>query len=225
VTLRKRIACLHTAAGNIALFEAAAVDLALDLRHLVRAHLLAAAEQAGGLTPSIVEETEAALRAAAGDADFVLLACSTLGPVADGLRAKVPTLRIDRALAEAAVKKGGRVAVLYTFPGTAQASGDLFREVAAGTEAEIDLQLVPGAWDLFKEGDQQQYLAMIADAADRAFAAGAASVAFAQASMAPAAGLCVKGTPLTSPRASLLKAMQGGRMNDAGRHGKIAPCQ
>ncbi|MBK8159274.1 MAG: Asp/Glu racemase [Rhodospirillaceae bacterium] len=209
MTARKRVACLHTAASNIPLFDAAAADLALDLRHLVRADLLADAEQAGGLTPSIVEATEAALRVAAGDADFVLLACSTLGPIADGLRTKVPTLRIDRALAEAAVKTGGRVAVLYTFPGTAQASGDLFREVAAGTEAKIDLQLVAGAWDRFKAGDQQRYFAMIADAADRAFAEGAASVAFAQASMAPAAGLCVKGTPLTSPRASLLKAVGG----------------
>jgi hypothetical protein len=146
VRVRRRIACLHTAASNIPLFDAAAADLALDLHHVVRADLLAAAEQAGGLTPGIIDATEAALRDAAHDADVVLLACSTLGPVADGLRTSVPTLRIDRALAEAAVKAGGKVVVLYTFPGTAQASGDLFREVAMGTDAAIDLQLVPKDW-------------------------------------------------------------------------------
>ncbi len=206
---RKRIACLHTAASNVAHFDAAADGLELELKHIVRADLLLAAEKAGGLTDAITGGTVAALVAAAADADFVLLACSTLGPIADGFKGAVPTLRIDRALAEAAIGRGGRVVVLYTFPGTAQATGDLFREVAANGRAEIDMQLVAGAWDIFKAGDQARYGALIAGASDQAHRDGATSVAFAQASMAPATTLCRGPQPLTSPRASLLAAAAG----------------
>jgi hypothetical protein len=201
----RRVACLHTADSNIAIFDMAAAGLDLALRHTVRADLLAAAEKAGGLTPDIVTATETALRLASEDADIVLLACSTLGPVADRMRLSVPVRRIDRALAEAARDQAasGRIAVLYTFPGTRDATEALFREVAG--EA-VEMRLVEGAWDAFKSGDRAAYLALIAAAADDAVAQGVASVAFAQASMAPAYSICRRAKPLTSPYASLAAA-------------------
>ena len=48
------IACLHTATSNIALFDHAAQSLELPphtLSHIVMPHLLAEAEQSGGMTP------------------------------------------------------------------------------------------------------------------------------------------------------------------------------
>ena len=209
--MRRRIACLHTAESNIHHFDRAAEGLRLDLRHKVRADLLRVAQSAGTLTPDLVAATAEALLELAGEADLVLLTCSTLGPIADHLDATVPIRRADRALAEEAVaeagwKGGGRVAILYTLPTTAQATGALFREVAKGSGIEIDLSLVAGAWDAFKADDQQLYTALIAAAADRAFSDGAAVVALAQASMAPAADLCRGGVALASPKASLLMA-------------------
>ncbi len=50
-----RIACLHTAESNVAIFEAARPD-GVRLRHAVRPDLLAAAE-AEGLTPEIAAAT------------------------------------------------------------------------------------------------------------------------------------------------------------------------
>lgn len=212
MTPPRRVACLHTAASNVAIFEEAATGLNLDLHHIVRADLLAAAIEAGDLDTAVIRDTETVLRDAAKGADFVLLACSTLGPIADRITSPVPMLRIDRALAElavavAAAAPGGRVVVLYTFPGTRQATEELFCEVASGTNAIIDMQLVAGAWDLFQVGDQQRYGAVIAAAADDALAAGAASIAFAQASMAPAVALCRAAKPLTSPQAALRAAL------------------
>ena len=204
----RRVACLHTADGNIAIFDAAAQGLPLTLRHVLRSDLLAAAEVAGGLTPDIIAATEIALRQAAVGADIVLLACSTLGPIADRIRLSVPVRRIDRALAEAAfaAARGGRIAVLYTFPGTRAATEALFREVAGDA---VEMQLVDGAWEKFKSGDRASYLAMIAAAADDV-AARAASVAFAQASMAPAEALCRAARPLNSARSSLEAAAHPG---------------
>ena len=204
--MRKRVTCLHTAISNIVIFDAAAIGLGLVLHHIVRADLLVAAEQAGGLTDHVTTTTKAALHDAAGHTDVVLLTCSTLGPVADEVSNSVPIMRVDRALAEAAVKQGGRVTVICTAPTTLRATEDLFRAAASATDAVIDMQLVAGAWDVFQSGNQARYCAMIATATDRAFENGAVNVALAQASMAPAADLCRQGSLLTSPRAGLLAA-------------------
>jgi len=74
-----RIACLHTAASNAAVFDAAC-PAGVTLSHAVRSDLLAAAEVAGGLTTEIALETAAALRRLEGDR--VLLTCSTIGAAA-----------------------------------------------------------------------------------------------------------------------------------------------
>jgi len=66
-----RIACLHTAASNISVFETAAKALGIGagvLRHEVRADLLAAAENAGHLSADICASTASALLALAEQA-------------------------------------------------------------------------------------------------------------------------------------------------------------
>lgn len=200
-----RIACLHTADSNIAVFEKAAGQRGLTLTHKVRADLLADALQAGGLNAAIAGRTEHALLELTGQADAVLLTCSTLGPVAEDTasRTSAPILRVDAALAQQAVHGGGKVVVLCAVETTLGPTGMLFEKAAQQTQAIIDMRLVPGAWSAFLAGQTEQYLAMIAGAADQAFGEGIKVVALAQASMAGAAALCRKGTPLTSPSAGL----------------------
>src|SRR5262249_18519034 len=83
----------------------------------------------------------------------------------------------------------------------------LFEAAARPSGTAVEIRLVPDAWDAFKEGTQDRYRAMIAEAADQAFREGAQTVALAQASMAGAAGLCREGRPLASPIAGLKAAM------------------
>lgn len=200
-----RIACLHTAESNVAVFAGIAAQRGLTLTHQVRADLLAEAMQAGGVTAEIATRTGEALLDLTHDADAVLLTCSTLGGVADDIagKASVPVLRVDAALARQAVSQGGKVAVLCAAETTLGPTGVLFEKAAQQTGAVIDLRLVPGAWTAFTAGETQQYLAMIAAAADQAFSDGIKTVALAQASMADAAKLCRNGTPLSSPSAGL----------------------
>jgi hypothetical protein len=84
------------------------------LHHMVRADLLAAAENAGGLTSEIADKTRAELLSLAEDADAVILTCSTLGPAVDGIDAvsSKPILRTDAALATTAAQRGGKIVVL-----------------------------------------------------------------------------------------------------------------
>ena len=205
------IALLHTAAGNAAVFDAALDELGVALRHAVRPDLLAAAEAAGGLTPDIAARTEAELRALAGEADAVLLTCSTLGPAAEAADWPVPVLRVDTALARQAAAGSGRLAVLYTAPTTREPTRMLFEAAARGTGTAVAMQLVPDAWDAFHLGAMDLYLALIARSAEAARDGGADRVALAQASMAGAARLVRGPTPLTSPAAGLRAALDAAR--------------
>jgi hypothetical protein len=211
-----RIACLHTVESNIDAFAVANGEV--ELRHEVRADLLARAEAAGRLTEEIADETRKALLALGEDADAVLLTCSTLGPAAAmaAPATTVPVLRVDEALARQATASGGRVVVLCAVETTIAPTRALFEKAAAGTGATIDVQLVPGAWTEFKAGRTDRYHAAIAAAADAAFHDGASAVALAQASMAGAAALCRKGKPLASPAIGLAAAIEAARLRARG---------
>ena len=219
-----RIACLHTADSNIAVFEAAARQLGLAggaLHHEVRPDLLAAAEQAGMVTPEIAAQTAEALLRLSNGADAVILTCSTLGPVVETVAAQSAILisRADAALAKRAVSAGGRVVVLCAVGTTVPPTTQLFTQAAKTAPAcEIDVRLVMGAWALFKAGDLGGYHAAIAAAADQAYVEGATVVALAQSSMAGAA-LLVKSepTPLTGPETALAAAVAASRTSPQAR--------
>lgn len=203
----KTIACLHTAAGNLAVFDAACPPGA-RLTHTLREDLLQDAEAAGGLTDSIAQRTADALDAlATPGVDAVLLTCSTVGPGAALARAGIPVLRVDAALAETATRGGGKVVVLCAVETTVGPTRAIFAEAAARHGASLDVRLVPGAWAAFRGGDPARYHAIIAAAADAAFAEGAAEVALAQASMSGAVALAKGRKPLASPPVGLAAAL------------------
>lgn len=201
------IACLHTAAGNRAVFEAACPP-GVTLTHALREDLLKDAEAAGGLTAEITARTAAALEALAQPGvDAVLLTCSTVGPGAAAARAAIPVLRVDAALAEAATRGGGRVVALCAVETTVEPTRALFAEVAARNGATLEVRLVPDAWAAFRAGDAAGYHAIVARAAEAAFAEGADQVALAQASMTGAVALCRGRKPLASPPVGLAAAI------------------
>lgn len=208
-----KIACLHSAHSNIAVFEAAARQLGLadgTLLHEVQPQWLALAEQAGGLTADIEHGVRTALLQLAQQADAVMLTCSTLGPAVSGAAqaSAVPLLRVDAALAAQAVEHGGRVLALCAVETTLQPTLALFSAAASGSGIEVEVRLVPGAWALFKAGDGEGYLEAIADAASAAYAEGFSLVVLAQASMAGASERVSNGPPpLSSPVAGLARAV------------------
>ncbi len=124
----------------------------------------------------------------AEDVAAVLLTCSTLGPAVKLVRAPIPVLRADAALAVVASRGGGRVVALCALETTLAPTRALFAEAAGRHGASLAVRLVPGA-------------------ADADFAAGADRVALAQASMAGAAAPCRRGTPLISPGVGLASAL------------------
>lgn len=207
-----RITCLHTADSNIAVFANAALELGLSSHqflHVSRPDLLAAAEQAGGLTEAIRQQTASVLLKLSEDADRVLLTCSTLGAAATlaSESTAVPVLRVDQALAEQAMQTAGNIVALCAVETTVKPTQQLFEQVTKHPQAQLEVRLVPGAWAKFRQGDLAGYLQSVAAAADAAFMQGAACVVLAQASMTGAAQLTQMGKPLTSPECGLRAAV------------------
>jgi len=194
------IACLHTAADNAAIFDAAAGALpggALRLTHHIRPDLLREP------MPDTLAEAASLLRALTRDADAVLLTCSTIGAAA-GLAGggTCPVLRADAALAEAAARSGDTVQVLYAAPTTLEPTRRLFEAAASRTGASIQMRFIEGAWALFLAGETGAYHAAIVGAAQGL----EGRIVLAQASMAGAAALMQHASPLTVPGIGVMAA-------------------
>lgn len=123
-------------------------------------------------------------------ADVVMLTCSSIShlaaPTAEAVG--IPVLRIDEAMADAAVRAGDRVAVLATLPTTLTPTLGLLRERAelAGRSPEFVSEVVEGAFEAVASGDRATHDRLVAGAIER-LATDADVVVLAQASMASAA--------------------------------------
>ncbi|WP_433793214.1 hypothetical protein [Actinoplanes sp. CA-252034] len=120
--------------------------------------------------------------------------------------ARVPVVRLDRPMAEAAVAAGDRIAVVATVESTLEPTIALIRSVA-----DRPVTLIPSpcltAWRHFEAGDPTAYDEEIA-AHVRTIAGTADVIVLAQASMAGAAAL-LPGLPvLTSPRSAVEAAIR-----------------
>lgn len=209
------LAFLHTAAVHVPTFEALVERMApgLAANHRVDEALLADAQRLGADDPATVARVHRAIRALADEgAAVVVCTCSTLGEAAE----RTPTggrfaaLRIDRAMADAAVALGPNVLIVAALESTLDPTTRLIAEsaAAAGTDTRIRLCLVPGAWAHFLAGDSARYVDAIVQAVIE-HAHEADAIVLAQASMAPAVqplaerGIAVLASPELGVQAAL----------------------
>ena len=204
------IACLHTAASNIALFDEAAQTLGLPataLSHIVMPHLLAEAELSGAMTTEQQQRLDQLLHSLTPWFDAILITCSTLGPVADSFIADdhhCPVYRTDRMLADHLHQMAEPSLVLCAAESTLAATRALFCPPGLASERQPQVELIPHAWAAFKAGDHQRYHALIGEAVEQGRAQGAQQVALAQVSMAAAANsMRAEVRPLTIPQLAL----------------------
>lgn len=207
------IACLHTAASNIAIFDQAAASLGMApgaLSHLVMPHLLAEAELSGGMTGEQQARLTALLHSLTPWFDTILITCSTLGAVADNFQNPAndcAVWRTDGMLAEEVHLRAGKSVVLCAAESTLASTTALFCPPARdGNQPEV--RLIPDAWATYKAGDQLGYRRLIKEAVELARQQGAAQVALAQVSMAIAAqDFSEDQRPLTSPQLALQRCL------------------
>ena len=185
------LAFLHTAQVHVPTFERLVRDIAPDLRvrHVVREDLLADARAVGVDDAGLVARVHHAMHeAASGGATVVVCTCSTIGAVAEQTPAgeAFTAQRIDRAMADRAVRMGPRVLIVAALESTLAPTTALVLSAAqdAGVVVQPRQLLVEQAWSQFQSGDIAGYVGTLAQAI-RAEADGADVVVLAQASMAP----------------------------------------
>ncbi|MFQ5765548.1 MAG: aspartate/glutamate racemase family protein, partial [Rhodospirillales bacterium] len=126
--------------------------------------------EAGALTDAFTERMAKLIGYGAGcGAEAVLFTCSAFGAAIEAARsdARIPVLKPDEAMIEAALSQGPRIGALATFEPTIPS---LAAELAAAAEAralkpEITLRHVPGALDALRARRPEEHDRLIADAA------------------------------------------------------------
>lgn len=125
--------------------------------------------------------------AATAGADAVMVTCSTLGPAVTLVQQMFdfPVIRVDEAMAEAAVRAGQRLGVLATLRTTLEPTTALLREKAILAERKVELVecLCDGAFEAVLAGDTATH-DRIVSAALLDEMSGMDAVVLAQASMA-----------------------------------------
>lgn len=206
---------LHTAAAHRSRFDAILRELAppgVTWVHGVREDLLhdALAEVPDARQAASISTALADLRAKG--AAQILCTCSSIGGLAEmvGERVQIPTLRVDRPMAERAIAAGRQILVVACLTSTLVPTAALLRDcaAAAGRQVEIETMLLPTAWRWFQDGDEAAFHRAIAAAVLDAPPA-VDVVVLAQASMAPAAALLaqMQAPVFTSPRLGVEAAL------------------
>lgn len=186
------IAFLHTADVHIPTFQklVESIDASIRVRHDVYVKLLSDAV-AHGLTTKLGDQVNEAMTLAADTgAKVVVCTCSTIGGIAEKTQQanSVCSMRIDRAMADQAVKSSQRILVVAAVESTLEPTRALLDEslIKAGANPEISLQLIEGAWPLFEAGRLDEYYECIENYIKQQ--EGYDCTVLAQASMAPVAG-------------------------------------
>ncbi|MBS4220892.1 Asp/Glu/hydantoin racemase [Bacillus sp. FJAT-49711] len=147
-------------------------------------------------------------------ADIILNACSSVGELVDiaGKVVKVPIVRIDKAMAEEAIKRGTKIGVIATLSTTMNPTLNLLKATAKKREKKVDFlpDLVEEAYKLLISGDQKghddllvEHMSNLSERSD--------IVVLAQASMARAVPLLAKKQQrkfLTSPKFGIMSVKQ-----------------
>ena len=190
--MRPEIVFLHTSPLHVPTFATLvkAIDPTLRIAHRVVESLLSDAQRLGADDPILTARVHAAMLAAAKTgAAIVVCTCSSIGGCAE----RTPTedrfqaLRIDRAMADRAVRLGPGILIVAALESTLAPTIALIRESATDLNLPVDIESVvaSGAWPLFINGRHDEYVNRIAQTV-RAYSGTATVVVLAQASMAPA---------------------------------------
>jgi Asp/Glu/hydantoin racemase len=159
-----RLALVHTVGSLEPVFRELVAELAPDaeVTSTVDEDLLGETIAAGSIPNATADRLEGHLRAAVeAGADLVLVTCTSMGPAVDTIVRERgwPVLRVDEAMADAAVRRGRRVGVVATLATTLRPTADLIRRraEAAGQPIALESVLVDGAFAAQKSGDLETH--------------------------------------------------------------------
>jgi aspartate/glutamate racemase len=186
----------------------------VEVRHVVDDSLLAEVLANDGVTPAVRSRMKAYYRAAeTAGADLIFNQCSSVGEAADAAAkaVRVPVVKVDAAMAEAACRTGARIGVVATLGTTLGPTCRLIESTARRMKKKVKVVrcLVRGAFKVLIGGDRPRHNRMVIEAI-RALANRVDVIVCAQGSMiAILPELGETSVPvLTSPRLGVTHAIE-----------------
>lgn len=158
--MAKKLALIHTSPTLTPMFTALCSKFMpeTDIFHMVDESLIKDTIREGRLQRATMRRLLGTIESAnMAGADTVMVTCSSMGPaiaIAQQLF-DFPVIRIDEAMAEAAVRSGRKIGVMATLRTTLEPTIALLKEKAAdaGRDIEIVDSLCDGAFDAVLDGD------------------------------------------------------------------------
>jgi Asp/Glu/hydantoin racemase len=202
-----RIALIHALKHSIVPIEASFARLWPDakLMNLLDDSLSSDLARDGKLSDAMTERfLKIGRYVTSTGSDAILFTCSAFGPCIEAVareHAPMPVLKPNEAMIEQAVKQGGKIGLLSTFPPTL---ASMPREFPSSVE--VVPKLAEGAMAALDRGDRAEHDRIVVDASKDL--RGCDVVALAQYSMAPAAAMVAEATGrpvLTTPDSAVAK--------------------
>ena len=164
----KTVFVLHTSFALVDMLGKMFTEQMPEVRvvNIVDDSLLADVRAAGHVTPSVTRRMlgYATLAQSAG-ADVIFNTCSSVGEVADQMRAvvDVPVVKIDESMAEQALSYGNRIAVVATVPTTLGPTARMVERIARAKNRPVQVKehLAEGAFDALMNGDAARHDEMV----------------------------------------------------------------
>ncbi|WP_318388330.1 aspartate/glutamate racemase family protein [Enterobacter sp.] len=186
----KKIALFHTSAATLPVMQQLIGDIMpqADVMHIVEDSMIKEVMKAGGVTPDIAARIAGYVQVAekAGCAIF-MTACSSIGTAVESCQFMTPLqlARIDSAMVDDAIARGGRIAVLATVATTLAPTLAFVERKAqeSGKSLKITSLLMEEAFHALLRGDMATHDRIVAEGLHRTFAESDV-VMLAQASMA-----------------------------------------
>lgn len=168
------IGFLHTSPLHVPTFDRLVRELApqTHAEHLVDTALLSTARSQGSAAVAGAVTARLDELVACG-AQVIVCTCSTIGDLAESSHAVVTVMRVDRPMAQEAVRIagriGGRIGVVAAVESTVLPTRALLEAEATrlGRNPELEITVAEDAWATFETGDQATYLDIVAASARR----------------------------------------------------------
>ncbi|MGI6662642.1 MAG: aspartate/glutamate racemase family protein [Bacillota bacterium] len=216
--MQKVLTVLHTGLTTVPVIGRLIKEILspdIVVRNVVDDSLLIDTRKAGYMTEDVAKRIVSYVKLAESHgSDCVLFACSSVGPAADMAReeVKIPVLKIDEPMAEAAVTRGRRIAVVATVSTTLKPTCELIEKAAKekGAQVEIKTFFSDKAFDVLSAGDVAEHNRLLIGDIEKA-ASEYDVVVLAQASMTnilPDLPEDVSRKVLTSPRLGVLRVAE-----------------
>lgn len=205
----KTVVIVHTGPVTVQPLGTLAAELLPGVRiiNIVDDSLLKDVMAAGHVTPPVTNRMAQYMTIGQGmGATAILNACSSVGEAADAIAPmlSIPLVKIDTAMAEAAVARAATIGVAATVQTTLDPTARLIerKAVEAGKQVTVKRVLCPGAFDALLAGRGEEHDRIVSESLLK-LAAEVELIVLAQVSMgrvADALGDKVKVPVLTSPR-------------------------